>query len=229
MFPYPPEQDGYNKRMPKAGPLLTQVMRHPATQTPSRHDSLRLIDSTPVPCAASRETVKRSEPAGDAGYDYRASHSQFFRGFRLYLLCAADRLPVIWALAHPKPGEREAMTALLDADHDLVQAGQLLLGDKDFTGREFETLITEQLGAHVVRPDRNNEPDRFGKLGRVRQWAEAVFDTRKGQLDLEAHGGRTLTEVFTRVAQRLLALTTVIRHNWTIGAPAKRSLIAYDH
>jgi hypothetical protein len=27
----------------------------------------------------------------------------------------------------------------------------------------------------------------------------------------------------------VLGLNTVIRHNWTIGAPVKRSLIAYDH
>ena len=27
----------------------------------------------------------------------------------------------------------------------------------------------------------------------------------------------------------LLALNTMIRPNWTIGAPVKRSLIAYDH
>jgi hypothetical protein len=27
----------------------------------------------------------------------------------------------------------------------------------------------------------------------------------------------------------LLGRNTVIRHNWTIGAPVKRSLIAYDH
>jgi len=26
-----------------------------------------------------------------------------------------------------------------------------------------------------------------------------------------------------------LGLNTVIRYNWTIGAPVKRSLIAYDH
>jgi hypothetical protein len=40
-----------------------------------------------------------------------------------------------------------------------------------------------------------------------------VSDTLKGQLDLQAHGGRTLPGVFVRVAQRLLALTTVIWHN----------------
>jgi len=32
-----------------------------------------------------------------------------------------------------------------------------------------------------------------------------------------------------RTAQRVLALTAAIWHNWSIGAPIKRSLIAYDH
>jgi hypothetical protein len=31
------------------------------------------------------------------------------------------------------------------------------------------------------------------------------------------------------VVQRLLALNTAIWFNWQIGAPVKRSLIAYDH
>ena len=34
MFPYVPQQDGYNKRMRKAGPLLAKVMRHLATRSP---------------------------------------------------------------------------------------------------------------------------------------------------------------------------------------------------
>jgi len=32
-----------------------------------------------------------------------------------------------------------------------------------------------------------------------------------------------------RVVQRLLVRNTAIWHNWAIGAPVKRSLIAYDH
>jgi len=56
-----------------------------------------------------------------------------------------------------------------------------------------------------------------------------VFDTFKGQLDLERHGGRTPAGVLTRIWQRVLALTAVIWHNDTTGAPIKRSPIAYDH
>jgi hypothetical protein len=54
-------------------------------------------------------------------------------------------------------------------------------------------------------------------------------DTLKSQLGLERHGGRAPAGLWARVVQRLLALNTVIWHNWAIGAPVKRSLIAYDH
>ena len=51
----------------------------------------------------------------------------------------------------------------------------------------------------------------------------------KGQLTLEDLGGRTIPGVYSRVAGRLLALAAGIWHNWLIGEPNKRSLIAYDH
>lgn len=105
----------------------------------------------------------------------------------------------------------------------------MIIGDKGFAGREFETFITEELHAHLIRPDRKDERPRFGKLGRIRQWVESVFDTLKGQLTLEEHGGRTIPGVYARVAGRLLALAAGIWHNWLIDAPRKRSLIAYDH
>ena len=35
--------------------------------------------------------------------------------------------------------------------------------------------------------------------------------------------------LWARIVQRLLALNACTWHNWLIGAPVKRSLIAYDH
>ncbi len=229
MFPGLPGQSGYGKRLRRSGGLLAAVVTELARDTASWQDLLRLVDSTPLPCAASRETVKRSDLAGHAGYGYCASHSRFFWGFRLYLITTAEGMPVIWGLAHPGLGEREVVTALLERDHHLIRAGQVILGDKGFAGRDFEAFITSELGAHLIRPDRKDEPARFGKLARQRQWIEAIIDTLKGQLTLENHGGRTLAGVYARVAARLLALAAAIWHNWAIGAPVKRSLTAYDH
>ena len=160
---------------------------------------------------------------------YCASHSRFFWGFRLYLITTAEGMPVIWGLAHPGLGEREVTQAVLERDHHLVAAGQVILGDKGFAGRDFEAFIRNDLQAHLIRPDRKDEPPRFGRLARHRQWIEAIIDTLKGQLTLEDHGGRTLAGVYARVTARLLALAAAIWHNWRTGSPVKRSLIACDH
>jgi hypothetical protein len=70
--------------------LAIQDLAH----TSSSHDQLRLVDSTPVPCASSRETVERSDLAGHAGYGYCKSHHRYFWGLRLYVVATPDRLPV---------------------------------------------------------------------------------------------------------------------------------------
>ncbi len=135
-------------------------------------------------------------------------------------------MPVIWGLVNPKIGDPEAAEAMLRHDKPLIQPGQVIIGDKGFAGAKFETLITDELEAPLIRPDRKGEKPRFGKLGGIHQWAESVFDTLKGQLTLEDHGGRTIPGVYSRVAARLLALAAGF---WLIGATHKRSLIAYDH
>jgi hypothetical protein len=178
-----------------------------AVVTPSWCDSLRLFDATPVPCGASRETVERSALRGLAGYGYCASHSRHFWGFKLYLVCAPDGMPIAWCLADPKLGEREVAQALWDRDS--IRPGQIILCDKGFSGVLLEDLAA-MLAAIVVRPDRKDEKRRFGPLAPLRQWIESVNDTLKGQLSLEEHGGRTPAGVYVRVAQRLLAMAAGI-------------------
>jgi hypothetical protein len=144
------------------------------------------------------------------------------------VLAAPDGLPVAWCLATPRLGEREVVAALLEHERDRLRPGLVILADKGLAGREFEQLVGGY-GATLLRPDRADEPMRYGSLGRWRQWVESLVDTLKGQLGLEQHGGRSLAGVYVRVAQRLLALAAGIWWNWEIGAPNKRSLVAYDH
>jgi Transposase DDE domain len=230
LFPYVPGQAGYNKRLRAAGHHRSLASRHLAMRSPSWCDGLRLLDATPLPCGASRATVERSALWPHAGYGYDRSHSRWYWGFKLYLLCAPDGLPISWCLATPKLGEREVAQVLLDdaARQQALAAGTIILADKGFAGRAFQRHVGA-LGARLIRPDRQDEPDRFGSLGGMRQWIESVINTLKEQLGLEHHRGRTLGGVFVRVGQRLLALAAVIWFNWQLGVPDKRSLLAYDH
>jgi hypothetical protein len=224
LFPYIPGQSGFNKRLRALAPQPLQAIRLLARLSPSFCDRLRLLDSTPVPCAASRETVRRSQLAGHAGYGYCRSHSRWFWGFRLYLLCSPDGLPIGLELAPANPPERIVAAELLDR---VLQPGQIVIADKGFAGAEFEHHVAT-LGGRLLRPDRKNEPPRFGSLGGIRQWIESTFDTLKDQLSLERHGGRSLSGLISRIARRLLALTAAILHNWHTHNPG-RNLTAYDH
>ena len=229
LFPYIPKQSGYNKRVRALASQVCLLINLLARDSPSFCDRLRLLDSTPVPCAQSRETVKRSELAGYAAYGYCASHSRFFWGFRLYLVCSPDGMPHGFCLAPANEPEREVAAALLDRMRrdGSLQGFEFIIGDKGFAGAEFEQIVS-QLAAGFLRPDRKDESYRHGDLGGIRQWIESIIDTTKGQLNLERHGGRTLQGLWARICQRVLALAIGVWHNWQIGQPG-RSFTAYDH
>ena len=231
-FPYLPGQSGYNKRLRGALPLLKRVIRELAADTDLWTDPVWLVDSTPVECARSRPAALRSELAGIAGYGWCRSHSRYFWGLRLHLICTPAGLPVTWALADPKIDERQVLMCMLDEEPHLLaeRPDLLLLADKGYISAELDDYLHAR-GADLLRPSYRSRPPRPGQhlLAPIRQLIESVYDTLKGQLDLELHGGRTLTGVTSRVAQRLLALTAAIWHNRATGQPITRSLIAYDH
>ncbi|MDX8055217.1 IS982 family transposase [Lentzea sp. BCCO 10_0798] len=231
-FTYLPQQSGYNKRLRTAVPLLKKVIRLLAVDTDLWTDATWVVDSTPVECGRSRETTKRSELAGWAGYGYCSSHSRFFWGLRLHLVCTPAGLPITWALANPKLDERQVLMAILDHDPSVLadRPGLLIIADKGYVSRELDAFLAER-GVRLLRPSyRNRTPHPAEHLLKpVRQLIESVNDTLKGQLDLELHGGRTIDGVTARIAQRVLALTAAIWHNRATGQPITRSLIAYDH
>jgi hypothetical protein len=197
MFPYLPQQSGYNKRLRKLGATIGWLIGELGRDTTCSGDDVWVADSTPVECARSRETVKRSELAGFAEYGYCASHSRYFWGLRLHLLCTLHGLPVGAALTGAKADERQVLLGILD-DPQLVRAGSgpTVIVDKNYHGREFEAALREA-GITLLRPTRKGESERAGTrlFKPLRQVIESINDTLKGQLDLEAHGGRTIAGV----------------------------------
>ena len=137
-----------------------------------------------------------------------------------------------FSLANPKlAGEREqARTMLERVPANRPVPGTAVVTDKGLAGEGTEEFFAGPgLELSLIRPARKDEkaPRYFPNW--LRQRVEAIIWTLKNQLGLEHHGGRVPAGLWARIVQRLLALNAVIWFNWQIGAPVKRSLIAYDH
>jgi hypothetical protein len=223
LFPRLPGQSGYHKRRRRLADTSEWLLGIFASQSPGFSDDLLLIDSTPVECGRSRETVQRSALAEAADYGYCASHSRFFWGFRLHALFATDGTPRAFKLASPKRDEREVGLELIELCRRT--GGETILGDKGYAGREFARKVAE-LDASIVRPMRRDEHGHGPHLAPIRQRIESIFWTCKDLLTLERHGARTLAGLRERILQRFLCLAACVSLNHHLGRPS-RALVDY--
>jgi len=232
LFPRLLRQSEYNDRVKAAAPLMEAALRWLADHTPGSAEMLRLLDATPVPCGQSAVTARRSDLFGWAGYGYCPSHSRWYWGAKLMLICTCDGTVTGFCLANPKlAGERDQARQMLQRQPANRPApGTAIVTDKGLSGEDTEEFFASPgLSLTLIRPARNDEKTPRYFPNWLRQRVEAIIWTLKHQLSLKRHGGRMPAGLWARVVQRLLALNAAIWHNWTIGAPVKRSLIADDH
>jgi len=230
LFPHLLEQSEYNARLKQAAPLMEAAPRWLAARTPGTGELLRLMDGTPIGCGQSTITTHRSNLFGWAGYGYESAHSRWYWGVKLMLMTTVDGTVTGFGLANPKLfGEREQTRQTLTRQPANRPAlGTAVVTDKGLAGQGSEDFFAA-LDLVLIRPARRDEKQPRPFPNWLRQRIEAIIWTLKHQLGLEDHGGRVPAGLWARIVQRLLALNAVIWHNWTIGAPVKRSLIAYDH
>lgn len=222
LFPELPRQPGFHKRRCRLKDTIEWLIGVFAADSPGFHDDVVLLDSTPVECGRSLETVRRSALADFCGYGYCKSHSRHFWGMRLHLCAAPDGTPRAAALVAADRPEREVALQILPV---ALRGGEAVVADKGYAGAEFE-LAVEGLDAKLLRPARKDEPDNGLHLSTIRQRIESIFWTCQDQLTLERHGARTINNLVVRVASRLLALAACVALNHRLGRPS-RSLVAY--
>jgi len=232
LFPHLPTRDAFHKRRLRLSGQIEALIAHFARQSPGYMDDLLLVDSTPVECARSRETVKRggASSLGDAlanaaDYGYCASHSRYFWGFRLHALFASDGTPRALALTSPKIDEKLVCVQMVARCERQPGQALILIGDKNFRGKDFETELAE-LDATILRPRRKDEKGKGPHLAPIRQRIESIFQTCKDILTLERHGARTLNNLRVRLCARFAALAAAVMLNHQLGRPS-RALVDY--
>lgn len=217
LFPLLPSQDALHKRRRRLTDAIEWLIGVFAAASPGATDDLVLLDSTPVECGRSVDTSRRSDLAEVCGYGYCKSHSRWFWGMRLHLVCALDGTPRAATLVAADRPEREVALPLLAR---ALRGGETIVCDKGYAGREFEHAVRE-LGGVIVRPARTDEPNSPIHLTSIRQRIESVFLTCKDLLGLERHGARTARNLRARIATRLLALAACVHLNHQLGHPSR--------
>jgi hypothetical protein len=218
LFPALPKQPGFHKRRRRLTETIEWLLGVFAADCPGHSDPVVLLDSTPVECGRSVETVRRSELADACGYGYCRSHSRWFWGMRLHLCCAPDGTPRASILAPADQPEREVALRLLP---QALHGGEAIVCDKGYAGREFAAEVEARFAAEVLRPARKDEPDGPVHLAMIRQRIESVFWTLKDRLGLERHRARTLAGLRSRIASKLLALAAGVWVNSLLGLPSR--------
>ena len=222
LFPYLPGQDAYHKRRARLSGAIEWLLGIFCSRSPGAADDLLLLDSTPVECGRSLETVRRSALGDVCGYGWSRSHSRFFWGCRLHLVCAPDGTPRAAELAPADRPEREVALTLLPR---ALRGGETIVCDKGYAGKDFARRVGE-LGGIIARPARKDEPQTGPHLAPIRQRIESVFWTCKDLFSLERHGARTPHNLAVRIAVRLLALAACICLNHELGRPS-RAIVDY--
>jgi hypothetical protein len=218
LFPRLPGQPGYWKRRLRLTETIEWLMAMFAQDSPGYFDEVVLLDSTPVECGRSVDTARRSELAVACAHHHSRSHSRWFWGMRLHLLAAPDGTPRAAILASADQKERDVALRLFAIG---LHGGELVICDKGYAGRDFETQAAEHFDARILRPARKDEPGRGPVLSWIRQRIESIFWTLKDRLGLERHRARSLHGLRARIATKLLALAAGVWLNHYLNRPTR--------
>ena len=147
LFPNLPAQSTSNTRCRALSAKLVTLWRAISAELPGFTDQLSFIDTTPLPCGQSVQTVNRSELAPWCAFGYPAAHSRFYWGMRLVLWCGPDGCVRDFDLVPANAPERDAALELLQRQ---PINGQLVIADKEPLRRR--RLRTRHLGRPRSHP-----------------------------------------------------------------------------
>ena len=159
-----PKQPGYNKRLRALAPddrSGHHASRGQLAVVVRRAQAAGLHPGAVRPVA--RDGADAPSSPASAAYGWCKSHSRYFWGFRLYLLCAADGMPIAFELAPANTPEREVAAEML-ARVDLH--GYTVIADKGFAGEEFEQIMARpRRPVPAPRPQRRTATQRVARTG----------------------------------------------------------------
>ena len=172
--------------------------------------------------ARSRPSAARPLPSA-AGYGWSRSHSRFFWGMRLHLVCALDGTPRRAELCRADRREREVALELLPRT---LRGGEIVVCDKGYAGRGFRAAVAGAGRAPSCALAAPTSPGTAPSWGASASGSSRSSRPSRTCSRLERHGARTPEGLRARIGVRLLALAASVWLNHQLGRPS-RALVDY--
>src|ERR1019366_6885071 len=163
LFPYLPQQPGYNKRLRRTAATIGCLISLLARDTTLWTDDVWVVDSTRWSAAGrGRPPAARSWPDGPG-----TGTAPVPRGTSGACACICSPLCTACrpASRSPAPGPASARycraSSMPDPELTAGRAGQILIGDRNYFGADFEAGLAGA-GLTLLRPARKGEAERAG-------------------------------------------------------------------
>ena len=233
LFPRLPERTAFHKRRLRLSGVIEALIREFAATAPA--STTICCWSTPPrwsalaaarPSSAAVPRASSDALANAADYGYCASHSRFFWGFRLHAIFALDGTPRGLALTSPKIDEKLVCLALVARCER--QPGQMLIliGDKNFRGKEFEEGPRQASTPRSCAPGAKTSRAAARTSRRSASGSSRSFRPARTSSRSSATAPAPSRTSASRLASRFAALAAGIALNHRLGRPA-RSLACY--
>jgi hypothetical protein len=205
LFPKIPDRTTFLRQAANLWVVIAHIQRALARHLGAFDDDCHIVDGLPMTVANINRAKRTKSFRGEATQGYCASKKQYFYGFHGTLLISLSGVITGFTVTGANVDEREAAWDVLD------EVIGLMLGDKGYISRFFETLLREQ-GVRLWTPVKKNMEPTTGPVTtsifmNTRRLIETIVGQLSERLHIERVRARDRWHLTERVGRKILAHT----------------------
>ncbi|MFT9494171.1 IS982 family transposase [Anaerosolibacter sp.] len=207
LFPILCSRTRFNRTRRNLHAVIDEIRKSLTSLLGYRAQSVRVIDSIPVPvCKFGRAHFHKSFKV-DAAYGYCASKKETYYGFKLHAIITTDGFITDFVLTAANVDDRDAIWDLTETYKAIA-----IIGDKGYINKYLTPDLKAEKEIELIFMQRNNSKNPYPKqirqcIFKVRRRIETTFSQLTEQLNIN----RVLTKSKLGLTSRLR--TKVLAHN----------------
>ena len=205
LFPRLCDRTRFNRTRRALHAVIEEIRNKLTTVLGYRNESVRIVDSIPIPvCKFGRAHFHKTFKV-DASYGRCASKKETYFGFKLHALTTVDGFITDFVLTPANVDDREAIWDLADTYKYII-----IIGDKGYISKTLSPELKSEKGIHLIFMKRDNCKDPHPKwlrqkIFKLRRRIETSFSQLTEQLNLNKVLAKSLWGLISRLRTKILA------------------------